>query len=127
MVLIASGTIESVVRLLTSLLIFVLVLFLTFWTSKFIAGYQKQTMKTGNLEVVEATRIAQNKYLQIVRAGNRYFLIGLGKDTVHMVAELNPEELNLDREADAQTSYPDFTAILEKAKHSRKKQADDNE
>lgn len=123
----ASGSIESVARLLTTLLIFIFVLFITFWTSKFIAGYQKQNMMTGNMEVVETVRIAQNKYLQIVRAGEQYYMIALGKDTVTLIAQLNPEELQLKKDVSGQGQYMDFKAILEKAKNSRKKQADDNE
>ena len=125
--LLASGSFESVARLLTTLLIFVFVLFITFWTSKFIAGYQKQNMVTGNMEVVETVRIAQNKYLQIVRAGEQYYMIALGKDTVSLIAQLNPEELQLKNNTQMPAQYMDFKSILEKAKNSRKKQADDNE
>ena len=125
--LLAAGSLESVIRLITTLLIFVFVLVITFWTSKFVAGYQKQKMITGNMEVVETLRIAPNKYLQIVRAGEQYFMIALGKDTVSMIAPLDPEELSLTQNATTQMQYPDFKSILEKAKNSRKKQADDNE
>ncbi len=125
--LLASGSIESVARLITTLLIFIFVLFITFWTSKFIAGYQKKNMMTGNMEVVEMVRIAQNKYLQIVRAGEQYYMIALGKDTVTLIAQLNPDELQFKPETSGQIQYADFKSILEKAKNSRKKQADDNE
>jgi len=125
--LLASGSLESVLQLITSLLIFVFVLAVTFWTSKFIAKYQKQTMSSGNMEVMEATRIAPNKYLQIVRAGERYFLIAIGKDTVSYIAELKEEELHLKDMTEVKEQYMDFKSILEKAKNSRKKQADENE
>lgn len=127
MMLLASGSLESVVQLFTSLLIFLFVLVVTFWTSKFIAKYQKQTMNSGNMEVIEATRIAPNKYLQIVRAGDRYFLIAIGKDTVSFLTELKPEELDLKKAIEDEMQYPDFKAILEKAKNSRKKQAKKDE
>lgn len=125
--LLASGSLESVVRLITTLLIFIFVLVLTFWTSKFVAGYQKQKMSTGNVEVVETVRIAQNKYLQIVRAGEQYFLIALGKDTVSMIAQLDADGLNRSEDTSVPGQYMDFKTMLEKAKNSRKKQADDNE
>ncbi len=125
--LLASGSLESVARLLTTLLIFAFVLFITFWTSKFVAGYQKQKMVTGNMEVVETVRIAPNKYLQIVRAGEQYYMIALGKDTVSLIAQLDPEELQLKDNTQMPAQYMDFKSILEKAKNSRKKQADDNE
>ena len=125
--LLASGTMESFVQLITTLLIFAFVLFITFWTSKFIAGYEKQKMMTGNMEVVETLRIAPGKYLQVVRAGQQYFVIALGKDTVSFIAQLSPEELNLKENNSVDFRYTDFKSILEKAKNSRKKQADDNE
>ncbi|MBE5882271.1 MAG: hypothetical protein E7289_08210 [Lachnospiraceae bacterium] len=127
MVLLASGSLESVVQLITSLLIFAFVLAVTFWTTKFVAKYQKNTMNSGNMEVVEVTRIAPNKYLQIVRVGGRYFLISVGKDNVNFIAELQSEDLHLKEMTEAKEQYMDFKSILEKAKNSRKKQADKNE
>ena len=125
--LLASGSLEPVVRLITLLLIFGFVLFVTFWTSKFVGGYQKQKMITGNMEVVETLRVAPNKYLQIVRVGEQYFVIAIGKDTVNMIGQVNQEELNLQKDTAVFGQYADFKSILERAKNSRKKQADDNE
>ena len=127
MILMSSGAVESFVQLLTAIIIFAFVLFITFWTTRFIAKYQKQTMTSGNMEVMETTRIAPNKYLQIVRAGDRYFVIALGKDTITMLAEIEPEQLKLRKDAEGDMQPIDFKAILEKAKNSRKKQADKDE
>lgn len=127
MILMSSGAVESVVQLFTAIIIFVFVLFITFWTTRFIAKYQKQTMTSGNMEVVETTRIAPNKYLQIVRAGDRYFVIGIGKDTITMLSEIEAEQLNLKTDSEGDIQPIDFRAILEKAKNSRKKQADKDE
>lgn len=127
MILMSSGAVESVVQLFTAIIIFVFVLFITFWTTRFIAKYQKQTMVSGNMEVVETTRIAPNKYLQIVRVGDRYFVIGIGKDTITMLSEIEQEQLNLKKDSEGDIQPIDFKAILEKAKNSRKKQADKDE
>ena len=127
MVLLASGSIEQVVRLITLLFILGFVLFLTYWTSKFVGGYQRQKMITGNMEVIEALRVAPNVCLQIVRVGEQYFVIAIGKDTVSMVGQLSPEELNLKKDTEVFQPYTDFKSILEKAKNSRKKQESDNE
>ena len=127
MILMSSGAVESVVQLFTAIIIFVFVLFITFWTTKFIAKYQKQTMGSGNIEVVEVTRIAPNKYLQIIRVGERYFLVALGKDTVTMLSELEADQLELKKNAEGDVQMIDFKSILEKAKNSRKKQADKDE
>ena len=125
--LLASGSLEPVVRLITLLLIFGFVLFVTFWTSKFVGGYQKQKMITGNMEVIETLRVAPNKYLQIVRVGEQYFVIAIGKDTVSMIGQVSQDELNLKNDTAVLGQYTDFKSILERAKNSRKKQESDNE
>lgn len=125
--LLASGSLEPVVRLITLLLIFGFVLFLTFWTSKFVGSYQKQKMITGNMEVIETLRVAPNKYLQIVRVGEQYFVIAIGKDTVSMIGQVSQDELNLKNDTAVFGQYTDFKSILERAKNIRKKQESDNE
>ena len=59
----------SYVQFITVLIIFVVVLGITAMTTKWIAGYQKKQTENSNMEVVETSRIASNKYLQIVRVG----------------------------------------------------------
>lgn len=133
MILTATGTIESVARFITVLLTFLFVLALTYYTSKFIANYQKKSMLSGNMEVMETTRIAQNKYLQIVRAGDRYFMIAVCKDTVTMLSELEPEQLDFKTAGGENLPAMDFKNVLEKAKtftknaRREKKQADKDE
>ncbi len=111
MLLTTSSRADSYLQFITVLLLFVFVLFITFLTTRWIAGYQKSQMRSGNLEVVETTRITSNKYLQLVRAGKKYVLIGVGKDEIHMLAELSEEELTF-AEGSAK-GQPDFGAILE--------------
>ena len=78
---------------------------------------------------METSRIAPNKYLQIVRAGDKYILLAVCKDTVTMLSELDPDTLKPKQE----TAQMDFRQILEKArKHTTgskndKKRADKNE
>ena len=76
-VLAKSSTAGSISQLITVLLLFVLVLAVTAFTTKFIANYQKVQGVNRNLEVIETLRITGNKYLQIVRAADKYFVIGI--------------------------------------------------
>ena len=92
MVLLAVGA-SGYAQFITVLLIFVAVLGITAWTTKWIANYQKQQNENGNIEVVETTRIANNKYIQIIRAGEKYMVIAVCKDTVTMLGEIPEEQL----------------------------------
>jgi flagellar protein FliO/FliZ len=71
-------------------------------------------MITGNMELKETLRISNNKYLQIVRAGDKYLVMAVCKDTVTMLTELTEDEL--DFTAAPVEAGMDFKGIMEKAR-----------
>ena len=93
MLLTISQRADSTIQFLTVLLIFIFVLGITAFTTKWMAGYQKQQNQNGNLEIIEAQRMGSGKYLQIVRAGEKYFAVAVCKDTVTLLAEIPREQL----------------------------------
>ncbi|MBP3458298.1 MAG: flagellar biosynthetic protein FliO [Lachnospiraceae bacterium] len=101
MVFTVVSKIDSVVQFLTVLVIFVFVLGATWFTTRYIAGFQKGKMRGNNFESIDSFRISQNKYIQIIRIGERYLAIAVCKDTVTVLAELQkdeiiyPEDLNM--------------------------------
>ena len=119
MILTISDSIDSFVQFLTVLIIFIFVLVITYLTTRYIAGVQKNRIRTGNMEIIETLRISNNKYLQIVKVGNRYLVMAVCRDTVTMLTELDEKELVF-VESDA-VSLPDFKGILEKAKQMQTK------
>ena len=110
-----SSTGESFFQLIFILVVFVGVLAITYYVTKWIAGYQKTQGFNKNLEIIEAIKITGNKYVQIIRAGeDRYFVIAIGKDEVVPLGELSSSELKEITEADSSTTVPyvDFKQIL---------------
>ena len=92
MVMLTSSA-SSYAQLITVLIIFVVVLALTAWTTRFIASYQKQMGVGSNVEVVEAARIDSSKCIQIVRIGEKYFALAVCKDTVTNLGEIPKEQI----------------------------------
>ena len=60
---------ESFTQFLTVFLVFLLVLALTYFTTKFVGSYQKSASYNKNFEAIETYRITNGKYLQLVRIG----------------------------------------------------------
>ena len=121
MLLSMNSGVDSVVQFLTVLVMFVFVLGITYVTTRYIAGVQKGQMSNCNMELIDTLRISNNKYLQIVRVGKKYFCMAVCKDTVTMLGEVQEDELVFrDNNANGGT---DFKAILEgfKQKQSEKK------
>ena len=96
MILLCSRTsgVQSFFQLIGVLLIFVFVLAITYYVTKWIAGYQKQHNFQKNMRVVETMKLTTNKYIQIIEVGETYLVIGIGKDEVTMLAQLTREQLN---------------------------------
>ena len=110
---------DSFVQLITALLIFAFVLVLTYFTTKFTAGLQKEKMRSPNVEVVESFRLSNNKLIQIIRTGNHYYSVVACKDTVTLLGELSPEEIKQQESGLAKTMS--FQEILDKAKNLKQK------
>ena len=93
-----TGMTDGYVQLITVLLLFVVVLGVTSFTTRWIASYQRQQNVGGHVEVVETTRIAGGKYIQILRVGETYMVIAVCKDTVTMLGEITREQLGEGKE-----------------------------
>jgi len=97
--LLTQGRFEGIFQLIVVLIIFVVVLVLTYYTTKWIAGYQKKHGNGKNFRIVESAKIATNKYIEIVEAGKEhYFVIAIGKDEVTFIGELPKEDVFLEEE-----------------------------
>ena len=115
MILTMTGGIESVVRFLVVLFIFLFVCVLTYYGTRFIATVQKGQMNCTNIDVVETFRIAPNKYVQIIRIADEYVAICVCKDTVTFLTKVDKGQLELSPEKTV-VGTAVFKDILEKAK-----------
>jgi flagellar protein FliO/FliZ len=88
-----TADIDGYAQFITVLVIFVVVLGVTALTTRWLANYQKQQSVNENVQVIETTRIANNKYVQIIRVGETYMAIAVCKDTVTMLGEIPVEQL----------------------------------
>lgn len=96
---------ENFLQLMGVLVIFALVLVVTYLTTRWIASYQKGHSFNRNLQVLETLKIAPNKYIQIVQAGEEYLVIAVGKDEVRLLSKLTVEQLKAAPEETAPTSF----------------------
>ena len=110
---------SSYLQLITMLLVFIVVLAATYYFTKWMANYQKAKTSTGNIEVIETARISATKYIQILRIGDRYVAIGVGKDEITNLGDVSREDLIIKEDSSEDTL--NFKDILEKFKSEKKK------
>ena len=91
--LLLSSPLDSFFKLISVLLIFVLVLVLTYVTTYWMGNLQKKKFSNKNLKVIETISVGSNKYISIVEVGTVYLVVSIGKDEVHMLTRLSRDEL----------------------------------
>ena len=117
---------ESFTQFLTVMLVFVLVLAITYLTTRFVGNYQKARSVNRNFEVIETYRITNGKYLQIVKIGEKYVVIGIGKDNVTSICELSADDIKPAPESPG-FGVDAFKSLLDKARERIGKGGNENE
>ena len=126
MILILSS-LDSFVQLITVLVIFIFVLIITYFTTRWIAGIQKGRSFNKNLRIIETISAGNNKMISIVQAGEKYLVVSIGKDEVHYLTELKQEELkdlsfmNPDNQNDKQDPFAEIYGRLKEKYDNRSK------
>lgn len=114
-----ASSLESFIELIGALLIFVFVLMVTWLVTRWMGGYQKSKRKNTNLDIVETMPVGNSKYISIVRTGNKYLAVSIGKDEIHLLTELEASDLELQEEKAKDDKFGSFAEVL-KDKLSKK-------
>jgi flagellar protein FliO/FliZ len=117
---------NSIEQFMTVAIIFIFVVGISYFATRWLANYQKSKTVAGNIEVIETFRLTTNKFVQIIRVGEKYLAIAIGKDEVNVLTELTADDIKF---KDASMNVmPDFAGILAKFKKQlpEKKISEDN-
>lgn len=109
---------DGIAQFISVILIFIFVVGLTYFTTRFVANFQKEKMAGSNIEILETVRISNSKYIQIVKIGKKYFAIAVCKDTVTYLCEVDGEDL-IYSSTDTEFHSDSFKAILDKLKKDK--------
>jgi len=108
------NTTDNVLQLVGLLLLLIVILIAAYYTSKFVGGIKLGQLKNSNFKVIDSYRFSQNKALQIVKIGNKFIVISIGKDTINYITELDETEI-LMKEINSKDKLS-FKQVLEKLK-----------
>lgn len=108
---------DSYLQFISVLIIFILVLAATLYVTKWMANYQKGSASSKNIEIIDTCKISTNKYIQIVRIGERYVSIAVSNDQVTNLGEVDPDQLVHEAESGENLG---FKEIFDKIKGEKK-------
>lgn len=72
---------------------FFLVVFLAYLSSKWVARFQNAKTPKKNIKVIERYFVRNGQAIEIIQIGNRYIAIGIGKNEISYLTELEEEQL----------------------------------
>ena len=106
---------NNVFQLIGVTFLFLFVLVITYVTTKLIGGIKAGTLTESNFKVIDTYKVTQNKHMQIIKIGSKYFVIAVCKDTIQLITELKEEDIVLkDRSSKANTSFQDILKAIKK-------------
>ena len=114
-----SSSIESFIQLIGVLFIFVFVLLITYFTTKWMGNIQKGRFSSSNLLLIETISIGNGKLICLLEAGTVYLAVAVGKDEVSLLARLSKEELkdvSFLNNKESEHNSGSFQEVLEKVK-----------
>ena len=124
--LLTFDTAKSVSQFFTLLVIFAIVLAVTYFTTSYIANFQKGKTAGSNIELLEAARLNQRQYVQIVRIGDKYYALAISKDNVTVIGELTEDNLNLEAPQNTATKFADILKNFKNASSASDSQIPDS-
>ena len=111
MILLSSHSLSDIAQFFTVLIVFIFVLALSMFCAKWVGNFQKVQQSGGSAEVIETIRIAQGKWVQIIRIGSKYKVIAISRDTVTYLGDVDESDIKVTDPAEKKS----FSEILSKA------------
>ena len=115
---------DNILQLLGLLFVFILVLFAAWYVSKLIGNKAMGGFGNRNINVIESFRLDNNKAIEIIRIADKYLAIGISKDNISVLAQLNEEDIIVPSKDENNMNFKD---ILKNAKGILKKNTDKQE
>ena len=115
----------DILPLLFTLAAVVLVLYLCYLFSKFMANKVNNVSKFNNIKIIERVALTHDKGLVIIDVGGKYYLVGFASNGIKILKELAEADLHIPHAP----SKKNFLEVLNATIKSRldMKKSDDNE
>jgi len=108
-----SNTFEVLGRFFYMAVVFVVILVLAYYSTKLVAAAKFSKRGSHNVQIVESVHVGFQSSIQLVKAGSKYFLIGVSKERVTFLTQVDEDGLSFDDAADIKNNIP-FEKYLNK-------------
>ena len=110
-VFLALGGEGGILDLLVLIIVFVLILVAAYFVSKWVSNTGLNMQKNKNIKVLEVFRLNQTKYIYIVEMGSKVIAIGVTKDHIEYLTELERDSLSFTKPDNVHVNFKDFLKL----------------
>ncbi len=102
-------------QLIVLLVLFIIVLFGAYFATRLFGSFQVKKGTSRNIQQLESISVGPQKVLQLIKVGEEYLLIGITKDRITFMKEIDPGHIDLNHYAtDKKNQVLPFNKQLEK-------------
>jgi len=101
----APDLLAQIWNLVLLIIAFVAIVALAYFSLRLMGRAKNSRGFGGNVKVIEATGLGFQNTVQLVKAGDKYFLIGVSRTGITLIGEVNEESLNLSKSAVPQVPF----------------------
>jgi len=69
------------------------VLFLAYFSVRLMG--RARFSRSGNIKIIEAVSVSPQSSMQLIKAGDKYFLIGVSRTGITLIGEVNADSINI--------------------------------
>lgn len=73
-----------------------IIIFLAYYVTKFITPAKYKNNKNSNLKIIESIAVGYQSSLQIIEVADKTILIGVTKDKINFICDINKDSINKD-------------------------------
>ena len=116
----AFSYLEMFFQLISLIVIFLIVIFLAYNTTKIFANTKTKSMKNNNMKIIETISIGFN-HLHILQINQKFYLISSSKEGIKYLAELDKSDIIIQEHSNSLPNFEvNFKSYLEKLKTKEK-------
>ena len=113
------STFAGIFKLIFLVIIFIVILVLSYLVTKWYANSGLVKNKTNNIEIKESFQLAPGKTISIIRIGEKYVAVAQSKEKIVKLTELTEDQLDFNEKNEIQDTS--FKAVFSSLMKERKK------
>lgn len=108
-----TSTWEMVSQIGMLIVMFIGILVLAYYATKFLGKTQGLHLKGTNIEVIETISIGNGRLIQLIRVGQKYIVIAITKEKIEYLAEIPADQI-IEEQVMKSTTKNGFDDLLKK-------------